>query len=464
MAFCITSIPTLLYKWPLGGDIFYHVHIAKLYLEHGITFWDPLTSAPFGRPILYPPLFHLILLSLNLLFKSDIFQIARFLQPVLTMLIFFSFSYVAYKLYDNVLIGTSTGFFIFFSILFERFLLPVPENIALILFPLALYAFYSSVENKNFKYVLLSGLMAGMILLTHTLSFLCLFIVISLFCTVISFRKKAVIQYYLLFVGLTTLIASIWWLPLIIQYGITFNLQPPFEVNPIKYPIYFGIIPTVFAILGGFSMIKRKSDEDFLILTFLIAIFTLANLYYLGVNVLSNRILTFAIFPFMTMAGVGVGLLKAKFEIKYKEGSGKRYFYIILVIIYLSAIFSGFYMSNNVKYSPSWLRVSNSQLEVAEWFKEQGDKEYVVVAYDYPDTLIVALSRQPVAFGGYGEGLSKHLDVKKYAYGEVNRSTFLTDKVGYIVMPFSMKKPSNTKLVYHNNDYATYVFQGDRIN
>lgn len=56
-AFFIALIPTLKYQWPLGGDIFYHVHLAKLYLEQGLVYWDPLTSAPYGRPIFIPLFF-----------------------------------------------------------------------------------------------------------------------------------------------------------------------------------------------------------------------------------------------------------------------------------------------------------------------------------------------------------------------------------------------------------------------
>jgi asparagine N-glycosylation enzyme membrane subunit Stt3 len=178
LTFIIALIPTLKYQWPLSGDIFFHVHMAKLYMIQGFTYWDPLTAAPFGRPIFYPPIFHFLMLSLSFLF-GDIFDVARFMQPVLGMLVVLSFSYVAFKLNNSLLVGISAGFFLFFSSVFKRILLPLPENLALIIFPLAFYGFYLAIERKNYDYASVAGILAGIIFLTHTLSAICLLIVTS---------------------------------------------------------------------------------------------------------------------------------------------------------------------------------------------------------------------------------------------------------------------------------------------
>lgn len=62
---------------------------------------------------------------------GNIFQAALFMQPILIMFLFF----VAYKLHKSMLVGLFTRLFIFFSLVFQRFLLPLSENLALIMFP-----------------------------------------------------------------------------------------------------------------------------------------------------------------------------------------------------------------------------------------------------------------------------------------------------------------------------------------
>lgn len=107
-AFFIALVPTLKYQWPLSWDIFYHVHIVKLYLEHGLTIWDPLTCSPYGRTIGYPPLFHFLIASLSIIFKTDPFFVVRLLQPFVAMLMVFSISFLAYRFY-GLIPGISTG-------------------------------------------------------------------------------------------------------------------------------------------------------------------------------------------------------------------------------------------------------------------------------------------------------------------------------------------------------------------
>jgi 4-amino-4-deoxy-L-arabinose transferase-like glycosyltransferase len=454
LTFIIALIPTLKYQWPLSGDIFFHVHMAKLYMIQGFTYWDPLTAAPFGRPIFYPPIFHLLMLSLSFLF-GDIFDVARFMQPVLGMLIVLSFSYVAFKLNNSLLVGISAGFFLFFSSVFKRILLPLPENLALIIFPLAFYGFYLAIERKNYDYASVAGILAGIIFLTHTLSAICLLIVTSIYSIIINLREKVSIRYLGIFLLLAAIIALIWWAPILIQYGIISNLQTRIELNLWNYPKFLGYITLIFAALGFILIIKRKNNADTLILTAFITLLGISLLNYVGLPVLSNRILTFAVFPLVIMAGMGVELLKTKFM---ERGISRKIFYSFLCLVYLASILSALAMVADYDKSPSWLRVSNNQLDIAEWFKSNGDGKTVVIAYNYGDPIIVAISGQPVALGGYGEGIPKSLNLEKYTMGKANRSDFIKDHVGYIVLPSEMKNPPYTRLVHKNADYAIYMF------
>nr|WP_319373450.1 6-pyruvoyl-tetrahydropterin synthase-related protein [uncultured Methanobacterium sp.] len=455
-AFFIALIPTLKYQWPLGGDIFYHAHLAKLYLEQGLVYWDPLTSAPYGRPISYPPVFHLLLLSLGLIF-GDIFTAARGLQPVLTLFLFLSFAYVAYKLYGSILVGVTAGFFIFFSVVFQRFILPGPENLALILFPLVIYGFYLSIQNKSYKYASISGIIAGVVFLTHTLSASFLLLVTSIYAILISLKDKSILKYWLVFVVSTFLVASIWWAPLLIKYGLVFNSggDSPYMVSLLSYPKFFGVLTLLFAFLGAISMVKRRSRQDILILISLISILLVSNLNYLGVPILSNRFLTFALFPLVVMAGVGVKYLKTVIE---EKNISRKFYGIFIACVYVAAVMVGYSMLADVDSGFLWLRASNGELDIAEWFQENGDKKSVVVAYNFRDPFIVAISRQPVATGGYGQGIVHTLDIQKYADGGRNQSDYINNNVGYVVLPSSMNAPPYTTLAYKNSYYQIFTF------
>ena len=454
-AFFIALIPTLKYQWPLGGDIFYHVHLAKLYMEQGLVYWDPLTSAPYGRPIFYPPVFHLLLLSVGLIF-GDMFTAARVLQPVLTLFLFLSFAYVAYKLYESVLVGVTAGFFIFFSVVFQRFILPGPENLALILFPLVIYGFYLSTQNKSYKYASISGIIAGVVFLTHMLSASFLVLVTSIYAILISLKDKSILKYWLVFLVSTLLVASIWWAPLLLKYGLVFNSggDSPYMVSLLSYPKFFGVLTLMFAFLGAIRMIKRRSRQDILILIALLSILLVSNLNYLGVPILSNRFLTFALFPLVVMAGVGVKYLKTVIA---EKNISQKFYGIFIACVYVSSVMIGYSMLADVDSGFLWLRASDGELDIAEWFQENGDKKSVVVAYNFRDPFIVAISRQPVATGGYGQGIVHTLDIQKYADGGMNQSDYINDNVGYVVLPSSMNAPPYTTLAYKNSYYQIFT-------
>ncbi|MFA0833973.1 MAG: 6-pyruvoyl-tetrahydropterin synthase-related protein [Methanobacterium formicicum] len=457
-AFFIALIPTLKYQWPLGGDIFYHVHLAKLYMEQGLVYWDPLTSAPYGRPIFYPPIFHLLLLSVGLIF-GDMFTAARVLQPVLTLFLFLSFAYVAYKLYESVLVGVTAGFFIFFSVVFQRFILPGPENLALILFPLVIYGFYLSTQNKSYKYASISGIIAGVVFLTHMLSASFLVLVSSIYAILISLKDKSILKYWLVFLVSTLLVASIWWAPLLLKYGIVFNSggDSPYLVSLLSYPKFFGVLTLLFAFFGAIRMIKRRSRQDILILISLISILLVSNLNYLGVPILSNRFLTFALFPLVVMAGVGVKHLKTVID---QKNISQNFYAIFIACVYVSSVMIGYSMLADVDSGFLWLRASDGELDIAEWFQENGDKKSVVVAYNFRDPFIVAISRQPVATGGYGQGIVHTLDIQKYADGGMNQTDYIKDNVGYVVLPSGMNAPPYTTLAYKNSHYQIFTFNG----
>ena len=94
----ILTIALLLYRWemfPKFIDIYYHFSVARNFeLVNGIVIHDFWEYAPDGRPHLYPPLFHLIIIILgNLGFKTEFLMkfVSFIMFPLLQLTSFFIF-------------------------------------------------------------------------------------------------------------------------------------------------------------------------------------------------------------------------------------------------------------------------------------------------------------------------------------------------------------------------------------
>jgi hypothetical protein len=139
LAFLLALYPTLINGWPLSFDIFWHVHVAKVYSTYGLVFIDPgIDPVSQSFFIYYPPLFHIALGTLGNLLNIDYFQLVRVLQPFVAFSIILSVTFVGKKFY-GLLAGFSAGILILSSLLFGRFILTLPENFALIFLLFAVY-------------------------------------------------------------------------------------------------------------------------------------------------------------------------------------------------------------------------------------------------------------------------------------------------------------------------------------
>lgn len=176
-ALIIALIPTLKYSWPLGWDIIYHVQYSEIYTHNGFTLTNPLLNAPVGQKIGYPPLFHFIIAGIGTGMGIDFFQVARLLQPLLGTSIVLSVSYVAYKLYGKIA-GICAGFLMLSSMLVERMILALPENLALVFLPLAVYFYYRSFKDNHLKIAIIGGILFLLVMATHQAATLCLILVI----------------------------------------------------------------------------------------------------------------------------------------------------------------------------------------------------------------------------------------------------------------------------------------------
>ena len=138
----------LIIRWqtlPIFLDIYYHASCMTGFRDAGgIVLHDFWEYAPVGRPHLYPPLFHLILLGLSKASLPILF-ILRLVSATIYPLFLFTISWVVSKLYND----RCAFFTVLAATLPYTFLLNVitaiPSSIALIILVLLFYA----IETKR---------------------------------------------------------------------------------------------------------------------------------------------------------------------------------------------------------------------------------------------------------------------------------------------------------------------------
>jgi len=75
-------------------------------------------------------------------------------------------------------------------------MLPVPETLALIFLPLAVYFYYVSIKEKTIKYAFISGILMIIIAATHQAALLCLVLIIIALTLIelLIYRNKGVFK------------------------------------------------------------------------------------------------------------------------------------------------------------------------------------------------------------------------------------------------------------------------------
>lgn len=444
ITFCLVLIPTIKYSIPLAGDTFYHTALIQFYSVNGMSWSNSFLMS--GQPI-YSPLFDFFILSLSKILSISTIVILKYLQPLFAFLIVLSFSFTAYKMY-NAVTGFLTGIFILFSALFSKIMLTTPEAMILIIIPLLAYFYVLALENKNIKYALISGMFLGLAFLTQTLSATIIFFMLSSFTLIIFIMKKEAnfMAYWILMV-ISIIIAAMWWLPIFINGPFTFQifispyLSQLIAIN--QYPTFLGLIPLIFAFIGAFYLSKRKQIKDILILTWLLAVILLSLIQFLLMPLGAAYILLLAIFPLMVMAGLGVQCIRI-------DGD-KRPIYALTAVILLLGVYYGFGIVSSIQPE------SDSQIGVVQWFKNQGDKNLIVISNNSSlDAAIFSISNQSVLYGPKYLEISKNLNIKKYLLGKYNTLDIINDNVGYVVLNKNVTKMPYASVAYENKDFKVF--------
>ena len=426
IAFFIALIPTLIYPWPFTFDIFVHIQIAQVYSHYGFTLVDPLINPPVGTLIAYPPLFSYLLLFLHTILNIDYFDVARILQPIFAGSVVLSTSYVAKKYYGNIA-GISAGFLILSSFLFGRLITPLPETMALIIVPLVVYTYYCSITYNKYKYSIIASFLFLLIILTHQATTLLIFLIITSIAIILGIlrRQTKFFTNYALFLSipvLTALLASIIvlivspsYIDKILAYGFsavtgyTTSLPTNEPISDLKYAAYLGIV-LVFAVIGLFLAFKRRKDKDLFVIIWILVIFIMSKSYWFGVNVYTLRLLIHLLLPISILGGMGLSYLYLDYKKdRFKSKQIRSGFLIVIFVI--SSLFAlsivldpkfpdipKYELGNGTVSYPQIVPPSASDLDMANWFDENGNKsKSVLITNIYSGKILLALTGQPIA-------------------------------------------------------------------
>lgn len=483
-AFFIALIPTVANVWPLTLDIYTHIHLAQVYSHYGFTLIDPTTNPPAGTPIAYPPLFSMILMVLSAIFKADYFTIARALQPVLAFLAVSSVAYVAKKFYGDIA-GASAGFLIISSYLFSRLISPLPETLALIFVPIAIYFYYRSATTRKYKYAIISSIMFLLVILTHQATTLLLFLIITAITVVTAIvkRDKIFLYIYPLFLSLPIIIAVLASLAAVIiapnfvtkilSYGVTtvtgYTSSLPISdpISVYKYLVYLGIV-LILAIIGAVIALKRRETKDIFVLVWIVVVFLMSESYWFGVNVYTIRVLVHLLIPISILGGLGLSYLYLDYK-KTEFTNTKIRSAFLVVILVVSSLFGYVTVSdpqinllpkyNAQPYNQTYLIIpqltppTDSEVELANWFKQNGDNKSAVVSNNYAVNIFLqAESNQPIA----SVQSSEHVIEWGFNTDELEQG-----KIGYYVFDKRLNYTSNStekiisqgSFIFYNNHY-----------
>ena len=272
--------------------------------------------------------------------------------------------------------------------------------------------------------------------------------------------------------------------------GLITSLPFSEPVSILKYIAYIGI-PLLFAIIGGFFALKKRNDQNIIVIVWIITIFLLSEAYWFGINVYSNRLLIHLLVPISILGGFGLSCLYSEF--KKKEFSPKIKTGFLITIFLISSIFalvtigdSNFAVmpkyDTNVTYKgenlnlPQIVPPSNLDVDLAQWMKDNGNKSYIIISNNYHTSQFLSAElEQPIvsylkSIYWIDNGYKQQYLIKgksNYYYIYDKRLTFepkthsrifhTNGNLAFFNNNYDpMKYLKNARLVYENKDYIVF--------
>ncbi len=158
--FLLRVYPALTNDFPLKYDSYYHARVAELVKTQGFVAEEPWVYG--GRPLSYPPVYHLILAILSQIIGASTLDVARLLLPIISSLSVAS-GFLLVRRFRDEKTALLTAFFLAANAILISSAYDSPEVINLLL---SLVLFLFIVKQQYLK----SSLLAGAMFLLNTFS------------------------------------------------------------------------------------------------------------------------------------------------------------------------------------------------------------------------------------------------------------------------------------------------------
>jgi hypothetical protein len=477
----------LLYKfsYPISWDVYYHIHMAELYLNNGLVFWDYQTVAPTGRLIMYPPLFHFILGFFAKLFNISVFDASLIAQPLFAFILMFAITFVAYRLSDdNVMVDLCTGFIAMMSFAtFNRAVICTPATLAIACMMFCLLFYYEAFKEDNLRKILYSAIFFALVSNLHMATAIITLGVLGLYSLYLIISCKVNWRYIIVYVILAVLLSAPWWLYISLNYQMVFNSIAGSYLRIDEFLIkYYGIIPSLFTFAGFYSLYRNWSDKTVFLGIWSLSIVALSQVPILGVDTVSIRLFEVSAYPLILIAGIGV------YEVLNRISKvNLRYLVLALVILY-SIFASVAYVDS---YTPDLLddddcnetvlpdafhmvfdpigsilrpsiisdrygssMLAHSRYDMTRYMIKNNISGIVVSQDAIMDTIIVSSTNASVIYGGFTESIPEyvvdpvHIVNSQASLGEL-------DELGirYLLIRKDTPIATYAEVEYENDDY-----------
>lgn len=471
------------FSFPISWDVFYHIHMAKLYQANGLIFWDYLTVAPVGRLIMYPPLIHLFMAFISNITTLNVVSVTRFLQPFFGFFMITSITCSSYLLTDKRCAFFTGILSLLCFVTFNRAVITTPATLAISFFMLCCSLYFRAFNNKNMKYLLMSAVFFGIIANLHMATFIITCGVIALYSLIMIVQRRISYKFLGVFMLVALPIALIWWAYVELKYGLFFKSTGGSFLFIGEFLVkYFGIIPSILLLYGTYQLIKDRSETSLFILVWMLSIIALSQCPLIGINTISIRILEVAAYPMIIVAGFGF----SKLYDMIKDEKNRRIITLIL-ICYASVtcmVYADSYTpdiiddsQNSTQILPDIIHeivdpvgyflkpsiissrygdvsLAHSRYQVMDWFLNNSNGSLCVCEDSIMDTIIVSTSNTPVIYGGFTESIPDYVTDPIHIVGGYSTASEIHDlDIGYILLDHNTTTPVYCDVVYLNEHY-----------
>jgi len=485
LAFIIAMLLCFKFSYPISWDIYYHIHMANLYLNNGLVFWDYYTVAPSGRLIMYPPLFHLFLGCFSRILNLNVIATSWIAQPVFSFFLISVITYAAYKLSNkDVKVAVLTAFMAMMSFAtFNRSVICTPATLAIAFSILACLYYYESYNEHDFKKVIFSSLSFAIICNLHMATAIITMGVLGLYTLYILLSRQINWRYLLAYILIALIFATPWWMYVFVNYGLVFNSIAGGHLRIDEFLIkYYGLIPTLFTLIGFFVLAKKRDNKSIFLIIWSLSIVILSQVYLIGINTVSIRIFEVSAYPLILIAGIGVSFFFEKINSTKLKNT-------LTILFILYSVFSC--MAYVDSYTPVLLddndynatilpdefhlvfdpvgsilkpsiisdrygneSLAHSRYELSRYLIANNISGLIVSEDAIMDTVMVSQTNVSVVYGGFTESIPEYVvDPVHIVKGWATNEELNKLNVSYLLVKKNTSVPSYATVEYENDGY-----------